>query len=220
MVLVYRFSVHSGQTRLKVISESSNIGDGPATHQFLARRKHFPAAAVDFVKFCAASICFVALLVALIVAGVIAAATILVFVATVVSLIIVIAVAVLVAATCNLLRRFVFVCCFQSFVLIPYWAQLMEPVESTPAANTRHRAASRPRSGSVSSVESMDAILIHHPAHQHPHQSGVRDPSFTTSSASFTLLSGPGEPNLLAKHYRFEQISVSTTSRTSAVTLQ
>ena len=71
----------------------------------------------------------------------------------------------------------------------------MQPAESTPAANTRRRAASRSRSGSVSSVGSMDETLIHRPTQQQTLQLGARDPHSTTS-ASFTLLPGPGASNV------------------------
>ena len=74
----------------------------------------------------------------------------------------------------------------------------MQPAESTPAANTRRRAASRSRSGSVSSVNSMDETLIHRPTQQQALQFGARDPSSTTSSASFALLPGPGASNVRA----------------------
>ena len=80
----------------------------------------------------------------------------------------------------------------------------MQPAESTPDANTRRRAASRSRSGLVSSVNSMDETLIHRPTQKQALQFGARDPSSTTSSASFALLPGPGASNPRAA---FEELS-------------
>ena len=54
---------------------------------------------------------------------------------------------------------------------------MMKPIESTPAANTRQSAASRGRSGSVSSVGSMDKTHIHRLTQQQPVQLGARDAS-------------------------------------------
>ena len=72
----------------------------------------------------------------------------------------------------------------------------MQPAESTLAANTRRRVASRSRSGLVSSVNSMDKTLIHRPTQQQALQFGAHDPSSTTSSAAFTRLPGPDASNV------------------------
>ena len=145
------------------------------------------------------SILFVVSLLALVVVAAIAVAAILLVVVTAGLLLIVIAVAALVAVTRDVffegLRLYAI---FDRMFTFRIDRSQMQPAESTPAANTRRHAAFRSRSGSVSSVNSMDDTLIYRPTQQQPLQIGARDPSSTTSAASFTLLPGPGASNVRA----------------------
>ena len=62
----------------------------------------------------------------------------------------------------------------------------MNPSESTPADNTRRRAAARSRTGSDSSVESgpLNATIVHRPNPERYLRTGAPDPLTTASSSS------------------------------------
>ena len=74
----------------------------------------------------------------------------------------------------------------------------MELIVSTPAANTRRRAASRSRSGSDSRVCFINKTLIYCPTQQHTLQIPAHEPFSTTSSASITFIFGLGTSNARA----------------------
>ena len=77
------------------------------------------AAEVDFVKFCAVSICLVNSLVELVVEVTIAVATVLVVVATLITTVILIAVAALMTATSDFLCRFDLVRRYRILIFLP-----------------------------------------------------------------------------------------------------
>ena len=98
----------------------------------------------------------------------------------------------------------------------------MEIVESTPAAKTRHRVASRPRADSASSVESLEATLIHLPILQQSQHTGVPGLRSTAVVSSFGLLTGLGPSTARSGDDKLliEANPRSKTSRFPSLTLQ
>ena len=179
-----------------------------------------PAAAVEFSKFCATSICCVASLVTLIVAGVIVGPPIVVFVATAVTLVRFVAAIALVAATGDYLHFLSLYVASDFLFFTRIDRSRIEASESTPTANPSQRAAFQNHSGSFSSVGSMDKILIQSSTQQQVLQIGARDlfPLLLLLCLFFCVVLALRMFELLTKDYLSKRIPVFVTNRSPAVT--